>query len=123
MGFLSDIAELAKAGYSVSDVKELLAMNKEPKEQPKETEEAKEKEVDSKEKEVDSKEKEVDSKEKVPETETKEAHKEEPEVDYKAEYEKLLKEKNAADLHKDLSGIDKALSNEEQIEKMFKEIL
>ena len=109
MGFLSDIAELAKAGYSVSDVKELLAMNKEPKEQPKETEEAKEKEVDTK--------------EKVPETETKETHKEEPEVDYKAEYEKLLKEKNAADLHKDLSGIEKALSNEEQIEKMFKEIL
>lgn len=110
MGFLNDIAELARAGYSVSDVKELLAMNKEqPKEQPKETEEAKEEEVDT-------------TKE-VPETETKEVHKEEPEVDYKAEYEKLLKEKNAADLHKDLSGIDKALSNEEQIEKMFKEIL
>lgn len=110
MGFLNDIAELARAGYSVSDVKELLAMNKEqPKEQPKETEETKEKEVDT-------------TKE-VPETETKEAHKEEPEVDYKAEYEKLLKEKNAADLRKDLSGIDKALSNEEQIKKMFKEIL
>lgn len=112
MGFLNDIAELARAGYSVSDVKELLAMNKEqPKEQPKETEEAKE--------EI----KEVDATKEAPETETKEAHKEEPEVDYKAEYEKLLKEKNAADLHKDLSGIDKALSNEEQIEKMFKEIL
>lgn len=87
-----DVVALAKAGYSVKDVKELIALSKEePKDEVKE----------------ESKDMPKDEVKKEPKEEPKDEVKEEPKDD-KPDYEKLYKDLIKSNTNKDNSGNEKS---------------
>ena len=73
MGLIADVAALARAGYTMADIRELMTTKEpeEPKDEPKEPKEPKEHKE-------------------LPKDELKEQLKEESEINYKVKYEELL---------------------------------
>lgn len=115
---IKDIVDLAKAGYSVSDVKELISLSKEDEKPCPVPDDTPGPEGDSNEKSPNS----LDAKESPSQDESKD----EKEPDYKALYEKSqkeLEEAQKANRNKDRSSEDDYKSDEDKFKELVSQFI
>lgn len=103
---LSDLISLAKNGYTISDIKELVELSKQPEEKKKEVEESKSDESENEE-----------SGSQAEEEESKEE-----EVKEESEKDKKIKELQEMLKNKDISNDEKIQTSTEILSDLFKDL-